>query len=222
MIGPFIDASHPMIESGQVSDTFDEVFNKQMLYLSDAVSKIDANCKLILVSTSKDAHHHPVYPTPAYALKEVNNIIALPDPAMISIGGVVIGATSVDILKHLGANELAQSTINSDRMGRIARHLLHQRNFYPLYPSDESVPLDVLNWADNAQMGCTPHILILPSDLRHFIKDVDGTVVINPERLTKGLSGGTFAKLQLDLSDQDSDEFRGPIADFVMGEIIKI
>jgi len=109
-------------------------------------------------------------------------------------------------------------------MGRITRHLLSQRSFYPLYPPDESLPLDTEKLADHGQMDYTPHILIVPSDLRHFIKDVDGTVVINPERLTKGHSGGTYARIQIDLPPEFQDEIKNgsPIADYVIGEILKI
>jgi len=114
---------------------------------------------------------------------------------------------------------LYSSTISSDRMGRLSRHILSQQNFYPLYPPDESVPFDTEKWSLHAQLLCTPHILILPSDLRHFVKDVDGTVVVNPERLTKRISGGTYARLQLDLS---GDSMRFSVADFLTGEIIKI
>lgn len=118
------------------------------------------------------------------------------------------------------------ATILTDRMGRLVRHMLSQRSFYPLYPPDESVPLDVELWAEHAQMPTTPHILILPSDLRHFIKDVDGTVVVNPERLTKGQSGGTFARLLIELPNEAHDLCGvgdgSPVSDFIMGEVIKI
>jgi len=122
--------------------------------------------------------------------------------------------------------DVSSAPISCDRMGRLARHLLSQRNFYPLYPPDESVPLDVELWADHAQMLITPHVLIVPSDLRHFIKDVDGTLVVNPERLTKGQSGGTYARLLIDLPNEPDDESGigdgSPISDFVAGEIVKI
>ena len=109
-------------------------------------------------------------------------------------------------------------------MGRMTRHLLSQRSFYPLYPPDESVLLDVEKWVDYGQMTCTPHILILPSDLRHFIKDVDGTVVVNPEHVTKAHTGGTYARLHINLPYEAGDDMGNgfPIADFVSGEILKI
>jgi len=107
-------------------------------------------------------------------------------------------------------------------MGRLARHIITQGSFYPLYPSDESVPLDKENCINCSKMDVTPHILILPSDLRHFIKDVDGTVVTNPERLTKGSSGGTYARLLIDISCIKGATGITSVADYCIGEINKI
>ena len=43
-------------------------------------------------------------------------------------------------------------------------------------------------------MPVQPHVLILPSDLLHFFKDINGCLVTNPQRLVKGESGGVFSR----------------------------
>ena len=48
---------------------------------------------------------------------------------------------------------------------------------------------------DELGLPVSPDILVLPSDLRFFTKNVSGTLVVNPGRLTKFGAGGTFAKL---------------------------
>lgn len=83
-----------------------------------------------------------------------------------------------------------------------------------------------LTHIDNFAMPCTPDVLLLPSKLRQFAKvsrlpmgslkldregretfailaafckqDVNGTLVVNPGRLTKSRSGGTYAHLRLE------------------------
>ena len=97
--------------------------------------------------------------------------------------------------------------------------MLSQRSYYPLYPPNESVPLDVGLWAKYSQMDVTPHIMILPSDLNYFIKDVDKTVVLNPGRLSSGKR--TYARLHVDVPSPSS-EGQNSLADFIMGEIVKI
>jgi len=116
-------------------------------------------------------------------------------------------------------------TISGDRMTALSRHLLVQRIYYPLYPGDESVPLDVKHFVESGGMSVRPHILILPSDIRSFIKDVEGTVVVNPERLTKMTAGGTYARLhvhQLPSTEDNNANIVTSLADYCSGEIVKI
>jgi DNA polymerase alpha subunit B len=48
---------------------------------------------------------------------------------------------------------------------------------------------------DALGLPISPDIMLLPSDLRFFAKNVNSTLVVNPGRLTKFGAGGTFAKL---------------------------
>jgi len=43
-------------------------------------------------------------------------------------------------------------------------------SYYPLYPSHPDVPVDVEHFDVHCRLPVTPHLLILPSDLRCFIK----------------------------------------------------
>ena len=42
-----------------------------------------------------------------------------------------------------------------------------------------------------------PDILIVPSKLNPFVKEVCGSVVVNPGSLTKNTTGGTFALMYI-------------------------
>jgi hypothetical protein len=53
-----------------------------------------------------------------------------------------------------------------------------------------------MNFFFPRQMAVQPHVLILPSDLLHFFKELNGCLVMNPQRLAKGESGGVFARCQ--------------------------
>ncbi|GCB82262.1 hypothetical protein scyTo_0021570 [Scyliorhinus torazame] len=106
------------------------------------------------------------------------------DPCTLIINGVVFGVTSTDVLFHMGAEE-----INS---------------YYPLYPPAEEMNIDYECFQLYAQTPVTPDVLIVPSELRYFIKDVLGCICINPGRLTKGQVGGTYGRLFV--QKQNSDE----------------
>ena len=43
-------------------------------------------------------------------------------------------------------------------------------SFYPLYPSPEDVNIDYEEFELYARMPCTPHVLVVPSDLKQFTK----------------------------------------------------
>ena len=82
-------------------------------------------------------------------------------------------------------------------MSRLASHILQQGSFYPLYPPSEDVNVDIEKLESFALLGQAPHVMILPSDLNTFVRDIQGTTVINPGRLTKGVGPGTFSVFRL-------------------------
>ena len=201
LLGPFLDVRNKKVESGDVQTTYDDEFERIMNGLQTSINE---SIQVVIVPSWRDVHHQAVYPTGPF--QRPKNCPArfhfTADPCRLDISGVSGALTSTDILLHLGKEEIALAPQGSDRMGRLASHILGQQSFYPLYPPAEEMSIDLQRWADYCYLNSTPHILILPSDLRHFVKNVDGCVVINPERTVKGSSGGTFARLQLDCREK--------------------
>jgi len=79
--------------------------------------------------------------------------------------------------------------------------LWHQRCFYPLYPAGQSssgapeIAVD-LGRAEQLSIGDTkPDCMILCSKLNHFATDCESVLCLNPGRLTKGVSAGTYARV---------------------------
>ena len=62
---------------------------------------------------------------------------------MINIEGVVFGITATDILFHLGKEEISFPPHSGDRLRRLANHLVQQQNFYPLFPPNEDLNIDL-------------------------------------------------------------------------------
>nr|CAG4644042.1 EOG090X07VJ [Lepidurus arcticus] len=210
LIGPFVDIKNKIIENGDLDVTYHELFVQLM---DRVVSALDGlKTQVILVSSSRDAHHDVIYPTPPYLLTQSlgTNFHVVPDPCVVDIAGLKMGLTATDVLFHLGKEEIALAPAGSDRLGRLAAHLLKQRTFYPLFPANDEVSLDLHYWEQRAIITEKPHFMVLPSDLRMFVKEIEECVVVNPERLCKGSSGGSFARLQV-------DSVRG-----IQGEILRI
>lgn len=195
LIGPFLDTSQETVCDITMTEVYSNFFET---LLESVMSPLEGlNIDVILVPSSKDAHHHIVYPTPPYKLKKIYpNLHCFSDPCLIDINGLTIGATSADVLLHLSKQEFC-NVQGGDRISRLASHLLCQQSFYPLYPPDEDVCLDYELMQQHGMINIIPNLLILPSNLRYFIKYVNGCVVINPERITKGYVGGTFSRIEI-------------------------
>jgi DNA polymerase alpha subunit B len=119
------------------------------------------------------------------------------NPCTFQINEIVFGVTSTDVLFHVSADETNASLEPFSRLPRLAQHLLQQRNYYPLFPPHPSVSLDLkrMHWWS---MPCRPDVLILPSKLQCMAKTVlNSTVVINPGRLTRDTTGGTYAVMEI-------------------------
>ncbi|XP_034250345.1 DNA polymerase alpha subunit B isoform X2 [Thrips palmi] len=196
LIGPFLDALHPQVTAGLLAQSFTEIFEN----IVDTLMRTLAGChtEVILVPSSRDVHHQPVYPTPPYVLrKSYPRLHLLPDPALLDINGIVFGITATDVLKHITREEVVNPPQAPDRLGRCVSHLINQRSMYPLYPPPEDFNVDMEMWDDHTHLPVTPHVLVLPSDLRYFLKNINGSFVVNPDRLAKGSAGGTFARLSI-------------------------
>ncbi|XP_059477922.1 DNA polymerase alpha subunit B isoform X2 [Neocloeon triangulifer] len=217
LCGPFVDSIQQHVQDSVIDDSYELFF---MRLLIDALKPIsNSHTQIVVVSSSRDAHHLPIFPSPPYTISPAdkkdlpNNVTFVSDPCLLDVDGVIVGITSTDILKHIGPCEIASQ--GTDRLGRLASHVLHQASFYPLYPPQANIHLEA--WEKFGQLPVKPHVLVLPSDLRFFVKNVDDSLVVNPERLAKGVSGGTFARLEIAKPADDK-----PFPDSVRAQIVKI
>ncbi|XP_068034735.1 DNA polymerase alpha subunit B [Anomalospiza imberbis] len=200
LFGPFLDAKHEQVESCQLLSPFSDVFRLCLRTIVEGTRS--AGSQLVLVPSLRDVSHDFVYPQPPFPFPDLPKedrarVLLVPEPCTLDIDGVVFGLTSTDLLFHMGAEEISSSSGVSDRFTRILRHILTQRSFYPLYPPSEELNVDFEALAAFAALPVTPDVLVTPSELRFFVKDVLGCVCINPGRLTKGQAGGTYGRLLL-------------------------
>ncbi|OCF55338.1 DNA polymerase alpha subunit B [Kwoniella mangroviensis CBS 10435] len=217
LLGPFVDAQHPSITSGAVTQTPNEIFRDQVSRRLQDVLDTSPGTVIILVPSVRDVvSHHSAFPQSMLdkeALGLPKKVKVLPNPCTFSINEVIVALSSVDILFHLRREELYQKAEEAepdpelkgaevkDAMANLLRHVLGQRSFYPIFPPPETtaseVNLDVTHYPLLKMDGPAPDILILPSKLKHFSKIVDSTLVINPAHLARAHTAGTFAKVSI-------------------------
>lgn len=205
MLGPFIDSKIRSIENAEVDFAFEEKFDEFINVIMNSV--VSAGTKVVLAPSQRDAHHHFIYPQPPFEIPEVQSgkseklrerVHSVADPSTLLINDVVFGITTTDILFHLGSEEaFSFAPGSSNRLGRLCSHILKQQNYYPLQPPAEDVNIDYTHFEPYAVMPISPDVLVVPSDLRFFVKEVEGCLCVNPGRLVKGQAGGSYAKLHV-------------------------
>lgn len=75
--------------------------------------------------------------------------------------------------------------------------ILQQRTFYPLYPASSDAPIEWEQYKD-MMFEETPDVLITPSDLMLFAKNINNCVCVNPGMIIKDKAAGSFAKITID------------------------
>ncbi|XP_051001896.1 DNA polymerase alpha subunit B [Acomys russatus] len=224
LCGPFLDAKHEQVENCQLTSPFEDVFKQCLRTVIEGTRSSGSH--LVFVPSQRDVHHVPVYPQPPFTFPELpredkKRVQFVSDPCSLIINGVMFGLTSTDLLFHIGAEEICSSSGTSDRFSRVLKHILTQRSYYPLYPPHEDMAIDYENFYTYAQLQVTPDILIVPSELRYFVKEILGCVCMNPGRLTKGQVGGTFGRLYISRQPRamDSGARQGPT---VAAQVVRI
>ncbi|TFY64172.1 hypothetical protein EVG20_g6039 [Dentipellis fragilis] len=211
LIGPFIDASHPKIRSGDIDESPADMFRVHFMdNLRDFLDTSPDSLVLLLPSVGDIIHQHAAFPQPELDsnFSEDPRIKLLPNPCQFSLNGVTFAVSSVDVLFHLRKEELVRRaeevepiSINpddpgTDTMTNLCRYVLQQRSFYPIFPPpfdlSSEVNLDVshidgLKLCPKGSPARAPDVLVIPSRLKHFSKVVDHTVAINPSFVTKNI-----------------------------------
>ncbi|KAG0206680.1 DNA-directed DNA polymerase alpha subunit pol12 [Mortierella sp. GBA30] len=205
LMGPFVSSQHPAILSGNVDMPPEGYFAK---YISSLLAKhqerYPKEMQILLVPSLQDIiHETTVMPQPGFeharSLALPAGTYCLPNPAQFTINEMVFAVNTADILMQLSGDEIARNPERTDRMGRLSKYLIEQRNMYPVYPgltSEIESGVD-FNQYDLLDLRVCPDVVILPSKLKHFAKTVDNVVTINPNQLSKSQAGGTFARLTI-------------------------
>jgi len=144
-----------------------------------------------------------------------DQVLCLPNPVQLQINDVVFAISNNDILSHLyneevyhpssssvfgspskGKAPMNSSSRSNDRISRLTRHLFQQRSFYPLFPPAIDEANIIYEQFDKFSIKIKPDVLILNSALRHFAKNIDDVVCINPGQVVQKISS-TFSKLYI-------------------------
>lgn len=152
LIGPFLDAEHPLIRSGDFDipphltspdqATMTDLFRHFISSALQSFSQRLPTCNIILVPSLRDAHHHhAAFPQDRFVKKELGlgaaakQVQCVTNPMTLVMNEVVMSMSSIDILDMLRREEITSGkakTVNLYERG--ARNVIEQRSFLPIFP----------------------------------------------------------------------------------------
>uniref|UniRef100_A0A182QD18 DNA polymerase alpha subunit B n=1 Tax=Anopheles farauti TaxID=69004 RepID=A0A182QD18_9DIPT len=212
LTGPFADANCKLY--AEVAETFDEYFEK---IIGTIMSAVGTQTEVFVVANHDDVVSSFVYPTPPYKVASFyKNLHFLPDPCVFNLEGLEIGVTTVDVIRHLIESDCTAADVavgggaggvagtGGDKIKRAYNHLFHQASFYPLNPPPEEVPLDVDLLNEFGRLKRVPNVMICPSALNRYVREINGCVCVNPGFVDGHSTDGSYARMIVTPPDSDN------------------
>ena len=208
LVGPFLDLDGNKVLP-RSRKSFEERFRASLAKWLVMLNR--PQCHVVVVPALSDATTttyalpQPPLPRSLFA-QHLARLTLAPNPCVLALdGGVTLGVTSTDIVKHTATRFVQQQAAQTDRLRNICAALVAERSFYPLDPCDDDVALHTAQRARLAFPGYTPDVLVLPSDLRPFAYELPlpgggACTCVNPRRLVAGVELGRFAHIVVDPS----------------------
>ncbi|KAL4135781.1 hypothetical protein QTP88_007369 [Uroleucon formosanum] len=208
LFGPIFDADFGTqlnkTTSEDVQKCYDEVLEAILKPLFS--NPETQNIKLLVYSSWKDSENYAFYPTPPNTESSLpklypNNIYMVSDPSVFSINDIIIAGNASDSLMGLHVSAINQT--REEMFTKLAKQIIWQRCLHPSYVANPNVPVDHLLWLEHCTLQQnTPHMILTSSQLRTFIRVVEGCMVINVGQLVKHNSqkqtvAGTYGQIQI-------------------------
>ncbi|KAK4138352.1 DNA polymerase alpha, subunit B [Trichocladium antarcticum] len=150
LTGPFLDASHPLIATGDFdlppdarhdpdTATMSTVFKH---LISPALNRLVASnptITILLIPSVRDVvDKHVSWPQDAFPRRDLGlprSARVVGNPMTLSVNEMVLAISSQDVLWELRHEELAGGAgAGGDALARGCRHLIEQRHYFPLFP----------------------------------------------------------------------------------------
>lgn len=243
MMGPFVDSNHPFILEGKSEYDPWTLFKVQFMKRLSKVVELLPNLQIIMIPSSCDLiSEWNILPQPPLGtgisesesreLQEilglcVDRISMLPNPVTFCMNEVLVTVSNCDTLLELAGCETGRIAPNTvpDRVSLFFKHILQQRHLCPVSPSSIKIHYSQIS---PFVLGIKPHLLICPSALKPGAKSVEDVLCVNPGKLLKGKSSGSYSLMSLypldvqSLVSQQEEEVFCPVVDRCRVEFFKL
>ncbi|CAK7565126.1 MAG: DNA-directed DNA polymerase alpha subunit pol12 [Sporothrix epigloea] len=167
--GPFLDADHPLIATGDFDLPDDAVINPDTATMTTVfrylvaptlqrLASANPSITILLQPSVRDvldkhvSWPQDVFPRRDLGLPKAARIIG--NPMTLSMNEMVLGLSSQDILYELRQGELTGGRpADTNAVSRACRYLLEQRHYFPLYPPFDRSKLPRTGTAEGIATG---------------------------------------------------------------------
>ena len=202
LMGPFLDASHPLIASGTVMDSFNRPASFEDVYKEEIIPKLarlartceNSRTDLYIVPSTNEVRVSLPLPQPPlntmrgdiwkFLVKELPpSVKFLSNPSFVQFGDVEMYITSADALSALNSNVLFKQGTGEQALNRVDACLdqfLRARSLFPVNPCGLRIEPSERYRIDLPEQS-VPDIIVCPSLAgKRFVKKVSGRVFVNP------------------------------------------
>ncbi len=179
LTGPFLDHTHPLLQSNAANGAMDPVHMLKEVFSIIQTQAKDAGVLCCVSPSMADAcdggsSFLSVYPQCRFNRdvtgEDSQYFKSLSNPYTISLNEVVISVSGEDCLKALRQVSITRAC--PDGMAQLSRFMMQSRSFQPHFPVAEGLCMDP-SQRHQVALPVTPDILVTPSVLNPFCKNVD-------------------------------------------------
>ena len=203
MMGPFIDAEHPMCKTGGttvegIPVSFEFLWSKMFLVLLSTYLVLPSlsKCEIVIMNSTSDINADLTFPqwAPSRDLFDTlpdslrDRITVVSNPATFVVADLVFGAISADILFHLNLEDCVKHVPGSaqpDRFTYLSRYLLEQSSYYPLYPAGGAPHTGVAMTAAAQEAANALYVPLETTMISHTVMSVRPDVLLLPSKVGK-------------------------------------
>jgi DNA polymerase alpha subunit B len=150
LCGPFIDAEHPLVRTGDfdLPENYSVQPDKATLtdlfraYISQPLTKLTQNLpsiSIVLCPSPRDAiSKHASWPQDRLVRKDLflpRQVSLVPNPMKLSMNEAQFGISSLDVLDQIRSSEVVSGKFRQmNILDRLCRQVIEQRHFFPVFP----------------------------------------------------------------------------------------
>jgi DNA polymerase alpha subunit B len=169
LTGPFLDADHPLIATGDFdlpdeamiepdTATMSTVFKYTISPALNRLAQVNPAVTILMVPSVRDViDKHVSWPQDIIPRKDLGlpkQAKIVGNPMTLSLNEVLLGISSQDILYELRNEELVGGKIeDTSLLSRLSRYLLEQRHYFPLFPPSDRSRLPKTGTAEGVPSG---------------------------------------------------------------------